>query len=260
MARKARKRPTGRSAASRPKRSSPRRRRRRRSPSRLVAKTGGKAPGRNAHGDKAEARARQAARKDAKKAAKTRRRPRGERRPDARRPGSPSRATANDAADGQAAGRGRSQRPSRAGRPPTCCPAVPAIPSRSIGTAAISPSSRTTFRLRRRRWTWTARRRPRGRAGGRCGKPGCSTTRPARSSPAATSTRAGKMPIPPVTRPPAATTRRRIRTASTTSGRRLGVQYEDSEELKAADKIAERDRHRWELDPASAEDYPEHDE
>jgi hypothetical protein len=30
--------------------------------------------------------------------------------------------------------------------------------------------------------------------------------------------------------------------------------------LKAADKIAERDRHRWELDPASAEDYPDHEE
>jgi Family of unknown function (DUF6335) len=43
-------------------------------------------------------------------------------------------------------------------------------------------------------------------------------------------------------------------------GKALGVQYEDSEELKAADKITERDRHRWELDPASAEDYPEHDE
>jgi hypothetical protein len=43
-------------------------------------------------------------------------------------------------------------------------------------------------------------------------------------------------------------------------GKALGVQYEDSEELKAADKIIERDRHRWELDPASAEDYPEHDE
>ena len=38
------------------------------------------------------------------------------------------------------------------------------------------------------------------------------------------------------------------------------MQYQDNEELKAADKIAERDRQRWELDPASAEDYPEHDE
>ncbi len=43
-------------------------------------------------------------------------------------------------------------------------------------------------------------------------------------------------------------------------GKALGVQYEDNEELKAADKIAERDRHRWELDPASAEDYPEHED
>jgi hypothetical protein len=42
-------------------------------------------------------------------------------------------------------------------------------------------------------------------------------------------------------------------------GRALGVEYADNEELKAADKIAERDRHRWELDPASAEDYPDHD-
>jgi hypothetical protein len=38
-------------------------------------------------------------------------------------------------------------------------------------------------------------------------------------------------------------------------GRAIGVEYEDNEELKGADKIAERDRHRWELDPASAEDY-----
>ena len=29
--------------------------------------------------------------------------------------------------------------------------------------------------------------------------------------------------------------------------------------LKAADKITERDRHRWELDPASAEDYTDRD-
>jgi hypothetical protein len=43
-------------------------------------------------------------------------------------------------------------------------------------------------------------------------------------------------------------------------GKALGVSYEDAEELKAADKITERDRHRWELDPASAEDYPQHDE
>jgi Family of unknown function (DUF6335) len=42
-------------------------------------------------------------------------------------------------------------------------------------------------------------------------------------------------------------------------GKALGVEYEDSEELKAADKIAERDRHRWELDPASSEDYIDRD-
>jgi hypothetical protein len=38
-------------------------------------------------------------------------------------------------------------------------------------------------------------------------------------------------------------------------GKALGVQYEDNEELKAADKISKRDRHRWELDPASSDDY-----
>jgi hypothetical protein len=42
-------------------------------------------------------------------------------------------------------------------------------------------------------------------------------------------------------------------------GKALGVEYEDNEELKASEKIAERDRHRWELDPASAEDYPDRD-
>ena len=43
-------------------------------------------------------------------------------------------------------------------------------------------------------------------------------------------------------------------------GRALGIEYADNEELKGADKIADRDKHRWELDPASAEDYPDHDE
>jgi hypothetical protein len=38
-------------------------------------------------------------------------------------------------------------------------------------------------------------------------------------------------------------------------GRALGVEYEDAEELKGAEKIENRDRHRWEYDPASAEDY-----
>jgi uncharacterized protein DUF6335 len=43
-------------------------------------------------------------------------------------------------------------------------------------------------------------------------------------------------------------------------GKALGVQYEDNEELKGEKKISDRDRKRWELDPASAEDYNEHDE
>ncbi len=38
-------------------------------------------------------------------------------------------------------------------------------------------------------------------------------------------------------------------------GKALGVEYQDNEELKAADKITERDRHRWELDPASSDDW-----
>jgi hypothetical protein len=38
-------------------------------------------------------------------------------------------------------------------------------------------------------------------------------------------------------------------------GTALGVQYADDEELKGVDKIEQRDRHRWELDPASSEDY-----
>jgi hypothetical protein len=42
-------------------------------------------------------------------------------------------------------------------------------------------------------------------------------------------------------------------------GKALGVTYNDNEELKGADKLEERDKHRWELDPASAEDFTEHD-
>jgi len=42
-------------------------------------------------------------------------------------------------------------------------------------------------------------------------------------------------------------------------GRAVGVQYEDNEELKGADKVAKRDAHRWELDPASAEDWEDRD-
>lgn len=38
-------------------------------------------------------------------------------------------------------------------------------------------------------------------------------------------------------------------------GRALGVEYDDAEELKGAEKLERRDRHRWEFDPASSEDY-----
>jgi len=38
-------------------------------------------------------------------------------------------------------------------------------------------------------------------------------------------------------------------------GKALGVEYEDNEPLKGSEKVIERDKHRWELDPASAEDY-----
>ena len=38
-------------------------------------------------------------------------------------------------------------------------------------------------------------------------------------------------------------------------GKAVGVQYADNEELKGEAKNAKRDKHRWELDPASSEDY-----
>ena len=42
-------------------------------------------------------------------------------------------------------------------------------------------------------------------------------------------------------------------------GKALGVTYEDNEQLKGSDKVAERDKHRWELDPASSDDYNDRD-
>jgi hypothetical protein len=42
-------------------------------------------------------------------------------------------------------------------------------------------------------------------------------------------------------------------------GKALGVNYDDNEELQGSDKIVERDRHRWELDPASSDDWPHGD-
>ena len=43
-------------------------------------------------------------------------------------------------------------------------------------------------------------------------------------------------------------------------GRALGLEYDDDEELKGAGKLEERDKHRWELDPASAEDFEDREE
>ena len=40
-------------------------------------------------------------------------------------------------------------------------------------------------------------------------------------------------------------------------GLALGVEYEDNEELEGADKIEERDKHRWEDNPASSDDFDE---
>ena len=42
-------------------------------------------------------------------------------------------------------------------------------------------------------------------------------------------------------------------------GKALGVEYNDNEELRSGDKVRDRDKHRWELDPASSEDYRERD-
>lgn len=37
----------------------------------------------------------------------------------------------------------------------------------------------------------------------------------------------------------------------------VGVEYDDNEELEGAERIEERDRHRWEFDPASSDDFDE---
>ena len=40
-------------------------------------------------------------------------------------------------------------------------------------------------------------------------------------------------------------------------GRAVGIEYQDNEELKGEAKVAKRDRNRWELDPASSDDWDE---
>ena len=53
----------------------------------------------------------------------------------------------------------------------------------------------------------------------------------------------------------AATIRLRIRTWWTRSAQAVGLAYQDTEELGGERKLEQRDRHRWELDPASSDDY-----
>ena len=43
-------------------------------------------------------------------------------------------------------------------------------------------------------------------------------------------------------------------------GKALGVEYDDDEELQGGDEIIERDRNRWELDPASSDDYDDRED
>ncbi len=40
-------------------------------------------------------------------------------------------------------------------------------------------------------------------------------------------------------------------------GQAVGIPYQDQEPLHTTDKLEQRDRERWELDPASSEDYDE---
>jgi hypothetical protein len=40
-------------------------------------------------------------------------------------------------------------------------------------------------------------------------------------------------------------------------GAAMGITYGDGEKLHTTEKLEERDRKRWELDPASSEEYPE---
>jgi hypothetical protein len=43
-------------------------------------------------------------------------------------------------------------------------------------------------------------------------------------------------------------------------GKALGVEYDDDEELRGGEEIVERDKKRWELDPASRDDFDDRDD
>ena len=42
-------------------------------------------------------------------------------------------------------------------------------------------------------------------------------------------------------------------------GKALGIEYDDDEELQGGEEILERDKKRWELDPASSDDFDDRD-
>ena len=74
-------------------------------------------------------------------------------------------------------------------------------------------------------------------------------------SPPATSMPTSRTPTSPATKRRAATIPTPDQDIVDDIGKALGVEYQDNEELRASDKVVERDKHRWELDPASSEDY-----
>jgi len=39
-------------------------------------------------------------------------------------------------------------------------------------------------------------------------------------------------------------------------GKALGINYQDDQELQGGEELVDRDRHRWEMDPASSDDWP----
>jgi hypothetical protein len=39
-------------------------------------------------------------------------------------------------------------------------------------------------------------------------------------------------------------------------GKALGIQYDDNQELQGGEEVTDRDKHRWEFDPASSDDWP----
>ena len=69
------------------------------------------------------------------------------------------------------------------------------------------------------------------------------------------STRIGSLPTASATKPPGGDNPTPDQDIVDDIGRAVGVQYQDNEELKGEKKLLERDKHRWELDPASSDDW-----